>query len=127
MVTCPDISILRAFADGDTALAVDEELMRHIESCEKCQTELDDLTALGPVHVPPAVAIPGFKIHRVLGKGGMGHVFEATDEATGRQVALKVLPAASLPRRVELLTAAGGSVANWIQIERTAPASFATG
>jgi eukaryotic-like serine/threonine-protein kinase len=97
MATCPDNSILRAFADGDTTLAVDEELMRHIESCEKCQAELDDLTALGPVHVPPAVAIPGFEIHRVLGKGGMGHVFEATEEATGRQVALKVLPAASLP------------------------------
>ena len=36
-------------------------------------------------------AIPGFKIRTVLGRGGVGHVYRATD-AAGRTVALKVMP-----------------------------------
>ena len=38
---------------------------------------------------PPAV--PGYTVDRFLGRGGIGVVWAATEEDTGRRVALKVL------------------------------------
>jgi predicted Ser/Thr protein kinase len=37
------------------------------------------------------VEIPGFRVKHELGRGGIGVVFEAEDEASGKRVALKVL------------------------------------
>ncbi|MEM7009880.1 MAG: serine/threonine-protein kinase [Verrucomicrobiota bacterium] len=39
-----------------------------------------------------APEIPGYKIHRQIGRGGMGVAWLATQESLGRKVAIKVLP-----------------------------------
>src|SRR5690606_34102574 len=44
----------------------------------------------------PTGGIPGFRIGRRIGAGGMGQVYEATREADGRHVALKLMRADSV-------------------------------
>jgi serine/threonine protein kinase len=41
--------------------------------------------------IAPDIQIPGYKIQRELGQGGMAHVYLAIQESFGREVALKVL------------------------------------
>jgi tetratricopeptide (TPR) repeat protein len=62
---------------------------------------------------PAAVSIPGYRIARALGSGGMGTVYEAFEERMNRRVALKVLqvrvdPASSLAHRFVLEAWIGG-------------------
>ena len=42
--------------------------------------------------VEPGTKLGAFEINGLLGKGGMGEVYRATDSKLGRQVAIKVLP-----------------------------------
>ncbi|WP_372371113.1 protein kinase [Candidatus Uabimicrobium sp. HlEnr_7] len=54
-------------------------------------TTIDNKTSTFDVlkyHFPP---IPGYKIEKLLGQGGMGAVFLATDEKIQRKVAIKIL------------------------------------
>jgi serine/threonine protein kinase len=59
--------------------------------------------------------IPGYKILRLLGQGGMGVVYEAEQQSLGRHVALKVLPYQALPDRRDL---------DWFQREAKAAAQL---
>lgn len=72
--------------------------------CPKCLLKLgvDNTTFFGmgpvagskaaaPVEAPAAVKFGAYRVIHLLGKGGMGSVYEVEQEGTGRRLALKVL------------------------------------
>ena len=58
--------------------------------------------------------LPGYRIHKIIGKGGGGTVLKATQESLGRPVAIKVLPKrlSSHEASVEALYAEGRAAAS---------------
>lgn len=86
---------VRAQADGDDALA--REVMALLSALDADDGELDDierdidrLWATDHTPVPPQ-RIADFTVGAVLGAGGMGTVYEATQAHPARKVALKLL------------------------------------
>jgi len=81
---------------GGSAPSIEEFVARHPAIAEPLRSCLGLFAALGsagpdPTRVAPA-AIPGFRILRLVGRGGMGLVYEAEQASPVRRVALKVLP-----------------------------------
>lgn len=98
---CPELEDLKALLDE--TLASDSSVATHVDSCVLCQGKLEELLTPRTLetylqyaertqgHLEDQVAIAGFEILREVGRGGMGIVFQASDQTLARTVAVKVL------------------------------------
>lgn len=115
---CPSLMDLEAFATGQSA---DESLSRHLARCSRCRARVEEVRSnnelmarlvgaglrpedarrqggSGPALQVPLLAedIDGYEIHDEIRRGGQGAVYRATQRATNRMVALKVLLSGAL-------------------------------
>ncbi len=67
-----------------------------LDDCEMLRTEKDEST------IRPSATLGDFRIAREIGRGGMGVVYEAEQLSLGRDVALKVLPFATMLDKLQL-------------------------
>ena len=112
---CPDENTLLAFSEGQLEGEALEVVVRHLELCDSCLAAVGNLAGegdgLGPDSIARNTFAPGdmvagrYAVVRFIARGGMGEVYEATDELLKARVALKVvLPSAARdPRAVELM------------------------
>ncbi len=119
---CPSADALAALAmcitNGAALDAADRARQEHCEACPTCRAALADLLDtdaflerfaedLARPDPPAAVAaqpprMDGYRIGEEIRHGGQGVVYRATHEASGREVALKVVRAPSHRRRARL-------------------------
>ena len=72
-------------------------MRRQHTSVETAQTVYQSGASTRPPEPPPMPIIEGYELDGVLGQGGMGIVYGATQTALGRRVAIKMVLSAHLP------------------------------
>jgi eukaryotic-like serine/threonine-protein kinase len=106
MSPCPTPDTLSRLAHASSSASHFSAMEAHVETCAACQDVLERLAAdasvsegrgpgrlAEPEHPP---TIPGFVIEGVLGRGGMGVVYQAWQPQLARHVAIKVVSASAL-------------------------------
>lgn len=105
---CPDDNEIAALVEGAEESASRMAHVRHLDVCGSCRTAVGTLMALGaaPTRASPAsdddarrrtgrsaseVVARRYRLDRVVGEGGLGVVWAATDLETSKRVAVKVL------------------------------------
>lgn len=82
-----------------------DELEAHLAICDECRAKSQNMLSLirdvslapadAPVHWPSRIR--DYTIHRMIGRGGQGWVFEAQQESPRRLVALKIVRGDAFP------------------------------
>ena len=95
--TCPSIEILKSLEvlpQGISDRGDLQSIEEHVEACQQCQRQLEEILVDQQQQLDKSLVepIPGYRILKLLGRGGQACVYLAVEQSTRRHVALKVIP-----------------------------------